>query len=202
MRIASAAILVWTISAFAVATTAEAANTRPLISGTPQPTASVGKRYAFQPYSYDPDGDVVSFSIKNLPPWASFSASTGRLAGTPMSWHQGEWPLIVITASDGKSYRSLPAFSITVRDDSAKLSWSKPVSNVDGSPLYDLAGYRIVYGQSPGALTKVRTIASPKATSAWIYNLTPGTWYFVIKAYNSAGVESEPSSPAQKSISY
>jgi hypothetical protein len=83
---------------------------------------------------------------------------------------------------------------------SATLRWTAPTTNVDGSPITDLAGYRIVYGQSAGALSQSLTIASATITSASIENLSTGTWYFAVKAYTSANVESDLSNVAQKTI--
>ncbi len=59
------------------------ANTPPAITGTPSTTATVGNAYSFTPDATDPDGQVLSFSIANLPSWASFDTLTGELSGTP-----------------------------------------------------------------------------------------------------------------------
>jgi hypothetical protein len=87
-------------------------NTAPTISGTPSTTASVGSAYSFQPSASDANGDPLGFTITNKPSWATFSTSTGRLSGTPST--TGTTSNIVISVSDGRVTRSLPAFSITV----------------------------------------------------------------------------------------
>jgi hypothetical protein len=87
-------------------------NTAPTISGTPSTTASVGTAYSFQPSASDANGDTLAFMITNKPSWASFSTVTGRLSGTPST--TGTASNIIISVSDGKVTRSLPAFSITV----------------------------------------------------------------------------------------
>src|SRR5687767_6502029 len=46
----------------------------------------------------------------------------------------------------------------------AALAWVAPTQNADGSPLSDLAGYRILYGTTPGDYTKTVTISSPYTT--------------------------------------
>jgi hypothetical protein len=71
---------------------------------------------------------------------------------------------------------------------------------VDGSPITDLAGFRITYGQSPAALTQVLTVASPVISSAVIEGLAPGTWYFAVKAYTATNVESDISAIRQKTV--
>src|SRR5213076_2167295 len=58
-------------------------NRAPTISGTPATTATTGTAYSFTPTASDPDGDTLTFSIANMPPWATFSAATGQLQGTP-----------------------------------------------------------------------------------------------------------------------
>ena len=90
------------------------ANTPPTISGTPAATAIVGNSYAFTPEAADPDGQVLSFSIDNLPGWASFDTLTGELSGSPADNDVGIFAGIVISVSDGAASSSLPAFDITV----------------------------------------------------------------------------------------
>jgi hypothetical protein len=87
-------------------------NTAPTISGSPATTASVGTAYSFQPTAADANGDALGFSIANKPSWAAFSTSTGRLSGTPSA--AGTFGNIVISVSDGKTSKSLPAFAINV----------------------------------------------------------------------------------------
>jgi hypothetical protein len=184
--------------------TVTAANTPPQISGRPADSVTVGQAYSFTPTASDPEGQRLTFSIANRPAWASFDSTTGRLAGTPTASNVGVHSGIVISASDGSLSSSLPAFSIAVASaptvGSATLRWTAPTTNVDGSPITDLAGYRIVYGQSAGALSQSLTVANSAITSASIENLSSGTWYFAVKAYTSANVESDLSNIAQKTI--
>jgi len=175
-------------------------NTAPKISGTPADTAKIGRTYSFLPTASDADGQKLTFAISNKPAWASFDAATGRLSGVPLKPQVGLYSGIVIIASDGQASTSLTPFSVKVRDHLATLSWAAPTSNVDGTPLIDLAGYRIVYGLAPGALTKTLTINSPAITSAMIEDLAPGTWYFAVKSYTAASVESDVSNMAQKTL--
>jgi len=71
---------------------------------------------------------------------------------------------------------------------------------VDGTPLTNLAGYRVVYGQSSSDLSNSLEIPGPRITSAVIEALTPGTWYFAVKAYTTAGIESDLSNVVFKII--
>jgi hypothetical protein len=72
----------------------------------------------------------------------------------------------------------------------ATLSWAAPVQNTDGSPLTNLAGYRIYYGTQADDLTQVIDIPSVGVTEYVVDNLTAGTYYFSIRAYTAGGVES------------
>jgi Putative Ig domain len=90
------------------------ANTPPTISGTPDTTATVGNSYSFTPDASDPDGQVLTFSIANMPTWAGFDTLTGELSGAPAGDDVGTYAGIVISVSDGAASRSLPAFGITV----------------------------------------------------------------------------------------
>lgn len=69
-------------------------------------------------------------------------------------------------------------------------TWTPSVQNTDGSPLTNLAGYRVHYGASPAELTQTIQIANPSVTSYSIESLAPGTYYFGVKAYTSGGTES------------
>ena len=112
------------------------ANNAPSISGTPAPTVVAGNQYSFTPAAADPDGHTLTFSILNAPSWASFSASTGQLSGSPPTADIGVFSNIVITASDGTLTASLPAFSIQVlapANDTPTISGIPPTSVVAGS---------------------------------------------------------------------
>ncbi|WP_155742038.1 MBG domain-containing protein, partial [Vibrio nigripulchritudo] len=60
-----------------------AANTAPVISGTPATTVKEDTVYRFVPTVTDADsGDSHIFSIANKPVWATFNTATGELSGT------------------------------------------------------------------------------------------------------------------------
>ena len=180
-------------------------NGAPRITGTPATSVIAGQVYSFQPTASDPENQPLTFSIVGQPSWANFSTTTGRLSGTPTSANVGTYSGIVIRVSDGTSTVPLPTFSIAVTaagtsTGSATLRWTPPTLNEDGTPIENLAGYRVYYGTSTGNLNQVLTIAGANVTSAVIQNLTPATWYFALKAYNAANVESSFSNIASKTI--
>jgi hypothetical protein len=180
-----------------------AANRAPLISGTPPTSVMQGTAYSFQPTASDADGDSLTFSVLNAPSWATFSTTTGRLQGTPTSSNVGTFSNVTIRVSDGKTTTSLPAFSIAVlavASGSATLSWTPPTTNTNGTPLTNLAGYRVHWGRAAGSYTSTVTVNNPGLTSYVVGNLAPGTYYFVVTALNSAGAESPLSNVGSKVI--
>lgn len=91
---------------------AEAANSAPVIYGTPKTSIPVNTKYKFTPTSSDKNGDILHFKILNRPDWATFSYGTGGLYGTPTK--AGTWSKIQIFVSDGHVTKSMPAFTIKV----------------------------------------------------------------------------------------
>ena len=74
---------------------------------------------------------------------------------------------------------------------SVSLQWEPPTENTDASPLTDLRGYHLYYGHAQGSLGSKITIPQPGVAGYVVENLTPGTWYFAVAAYNNNGVEGE-----------
>ncbi|MBN1238087.1 MAG: fibronectin type III domain-containing protein [Gammaproteobacteria bacterium] len=184
--------------------TPSAKNTPPTIDGAPPPVVLHDDTYSFQPQAQDADGDVLSFSVANAPPWAQFEPATGRLEGTPAAGDVGTYENIVISVTDGAADASLNAFSITVSataEGSMELSWMAPTENEDGTPLTDLAGYKVYWGTEPGNYTESVTIDNPSIVTYVIDNLVPNTYYFVATAVNAAGEESEYSEEAVGTVS-
>ncbi|HZD53113.1 MAG TPA: fibronectin type III domain-containing protein [Woeseiaceae bacterium] len=83
---------------------------------------------------------------------------------------------------------------------SVTLSWSAPTQNSDGTPLTDLAGYRIYYGTAPSQYDRQVEINGAGVLSAVIDNLTQGTWYFAATAFTTGGLESDLSTEVQQSV--
>src|ERR1700690_1811631 len=79
---------------------------------------------------------------------------------------------------------------------SVTLTWTPPTTNTDGTPLTDLAGYNVYYG------TSSRSYGSPvnvgNAITYTVTNLTPGSYYFAVTAYDTSGNESAYSNEVLK----
>jgi hypothetical protein len=190
------------LAPFAITVNA-AVNRAPTISGTPATSVNAGSAYTFQPSGADADGDTLTYSIQNLPSWATFNSGTGQLSGTPQAAAAGVYSGIVISVTDTKDTVSLPAFAITVNapaNGSATLSWTPPSENTDGSTLSNLAGFRIQYGTSATALTQTVQISNPGVVTYVVTGLNSGNWYFAIRAYDSVGAESANSNVVSKTI--
>lgn len=178
-------------------------NAAPTISGTPLLSLVPLTAYTFQPTAADADGDALTFSITNMPAWASFNTTTGRLSGTPALTDVGTFANIVISVSDGKASASLPAFAIGVvatASGSAIVDWTPPTTNADGTTLTNLAGFRVTYGRGPDSLTESVSLNNASLASYTVTNLVSGDWYFAVYAVNSAGLESVASNIASKTI--
>ncbi|HLZ99666.1 MAG TPA: putative Ig domain-containing protein [Steroidobacteraceae bacterium] len=193
------------LPAFSITVTAPTAapTPAPTISGTPSTSVVAGSAYSFEPTATDASGKTLTFSISNKPAWATFSASSGLLSGTPGSGAVGSYTNIVISVSDGTATASLPAFSITVSGvtlGSATLNWTPPTTNTDGSPLTDLSGFIIYYGTSASSLSQQISLTDPASSSYVVPSLTAGTWYFAVKATTTSGVDSGFSNTASKTI--
>lgn len=175
------------------------------ISGTPGTSVIAGGTYIFQPTVRNINGNPLSFSISNVPDWASFSSSTGRLSGTPDSGDVGSYSNIVISVSDGTVSSSLPVFYIEVQtalvqSGSLSLQWSAPVTRADGTPLplSEIDGYRIYYGVSIGNYPNWIDVADSTAQAITITDMPLGTYYLVMTTYDVSGNESAYSSMVTK----
>ena len=190
------------LPAFSITVQAVATNSPPSISGTPPAVVTANTLYAFTPTASDADNNPLTFTIAGLPVWATFDPTNGGISGTPGDAHVGNHSGIIITVSDGTDSADLGPFSISVEAvslGSATLNWLPPTQNEDGTALIDLAGYNIYWG-APGNYSNSVTINNPGLTSYVVENLAPGTYEFVATAFNAAGMESQYSNSATKTV--
>jgi len=98
------------------------------------------------------------------------------------------------------------------------LTWNAPETNTNGTPLDDLAGYRIHYGKKPHTYTEILEVGIDDADlrcstidesdedeiegaiecTYVLCGLDRGSYYFAVTAINSAGSESKPSNEIKK----
>ncbi|HEY0342889.1 MAG TPA: putative Ig domain-containing protein [Steroidobacteraceae bacterium] len=180
----------------------------PTISGTPPTQAQAGKAYSFTPTAKDPNGKTMSFSVQNKPSWASFSIATGQLSGSPGNADVGTDANIVITVSDGTTSAALAAFTITVAaaptppqtQSTATLKWAAPTQNTNGTPITNLSGYVVAYGNSASSLSQTVSITNPATLSYTVQNLGTGIWNFAVSSTESDGTVSALSTVVSKTI--
>jgi hypothetical protein len=180
-----------------------ASNAAPRIQGTPPRNVVAGQQYVFKPKASDSDGDQLTFAVHNLPAWANFDAKTGRLAGTPTAADVGSYKAIVVTVSDGEAQAKLPEFTVAVvqsGEASVTLSWVPPTENTDGTPLTNLKGYEIHYGNASGAYSTTIPIDNPGITRYVIDGLGAGTYFFAVTAQTMTGAESDFSAEVSTTI--
>ena len=88
--------------------------------------------------------------------------------------------------------RLVPRFGSPPPSSGLTLAWDAPTKNADGSPLADLAGYRVYAASGGGAMTLIADVVL--RTECNVTSLAPGTYTFAVTAYDSWGNESRFSS--------
>jgi hypothetical protein len=140
------------LAAFSIVVSA--APVAPTITGTPATTVVAGHAYAFTPKATVAAGKKASFAIANKPSWASFSATTGALSGTPAAANVGTTSNIIISVSDGTTKAALAAFSVVV-------SAAAAAPTITGTPVKS-----VVAGQAYAFTPKATVAAGKKASFA------------------------------------
>jgi hypothetical protein len=79
------------------------------------------------------------------------------------------------------------------------VNFTTPTTNTDGTPLTDLASFKVLWGASASTLTNSKSVPAP-ASSATVTGLGNGTWYFASRAVNAAGVESDNSNVVPSAV--
>ena len=124
--------------------------------------------------------------MKNqLSMWAPWVAIASLLSGCI---DPGPDPASVSTRSHSEGSRT------------ATVSWDAPTTNNNGTPLTDLAGYRIYYGASRENLSHMVQIHTVGLQTYVIDDLAAGTWYFAVRAVAANGTESTLSDIAAKTV--
>jgi hypothetical protein len=82
--------------------------------------------------------------------------------------------------------------------NTATLTWDAPTTNADGTPLTDLAGYKIYYGTTSGNYTEVMDVGN--VITYKVEGLQPGTYYFAVTAYDNLRNESGYLNEVSKTI--
>lgn len=126
------------------------------------------------------------------PAGATGCTASGGWSGSKAAGGTQVLPQIVAntTYSLTCSWPGSPAVGGTV-----SVNWTAPTTNLDGTPLTNLAGFRVLYGRSATTLDASAYLENPAARTWTSATLAQGDWYFVVRAFNSTGAESDNSSP-------
>jgi len=115
----------------------------------------------------------------------SFTVSGGLNADTEYYF------AIVTTFSDGSiSYSNSPSvFTLADGEILVSLKWDPPTTNEDGTPLTDLAGYKVYYGPNSREYTYAMDVGMAETVS---FIVQETDWiYWAVTAYDYYGNESE-----------
>jgi hypothetical protein len=172
------------------------------ISGTPPASIVAGTGFSFAPTVTNPDNVSLTFSIINLPSWATFNTSSGRITGTPSQNDVGTYSNIRLSVTDGTTTYTSSPYTIQVvgtASGTATLTWAPPTTYTNGQPL-TVAGYKVYWGMTQGNYPNVVTLDNGGLASYVVDELTSGTWYFAVTSFDAARVESAYSNVAFKVI--
>jgi len=71
-----------------------------------------------------------------------------------------------------------------------RLSWQRPTTKADGTPLTDVVGYKLYYGLTSRTYDVINTVGHQ--TTYTVSGLEPGhTYYLAVTAYDTSGRESD-----------
>jgi hypothetical protein len=71
------------------------------------------------------------------------------------------------------------------------LAWDAPTTNEDGTPLTDLAGYKLYWGLAPGNYTNTQDVGNVTQYTLDIGPVEDARVYFNVTAYDDKGNESD-----------
>ena len=140
--------------------------------------------------------------------WKSDKGVEGDATGNE-TWETSPIPLeigenkITVIAEDSTGATATDTVVITreaATTASVTWSWEAPTEREDGTPLTDLSGYKILYGRMSETYDYEIEIENPGIVSYVVEDLASGTWYFVARAYDSSGLESEFSNEVSKDL--
>ena len=152
----------------------------------------------------DPDGDTLTYSVQNLPTWASVQYQHGsavrnadrsaggqrtRTSSSRERWH-GE-RIVAGVHDHRRAGRRMAA---------PRCRGLPPTQNTDGTSLTNLAGLPHHLRHIGERAQSDVEIANPGIATYVVSGLSSGTWYFAVKAYTTAAARARLSNVASKTI--
>jgi len=149
----------------------------------------------------DADGMPDTWELRHgLNPWFGNASEISNNSGVSNidAYTSGlnPWTLQPEIAAGSSPENTIPETSEPQPSEagSVTLSWTAPGTRMDGTSiaLSEIDYYEIKYGQDPEKLTETQRVDGAE-TSYRIENLSPGTWYFTIRVFDTTGLASPPS---------
>jgi hypothetical protein len=124
--------------------------------------------------------------------WSGSQPTSGSTTVGPLT--QDQTYQLTCTGTSGNA---MAMTTVTIRQ--AVLSWTEPTQNVDGSPLTDLAGYKL-YSRNESGSYGAPAVINGASTTTYTMDLNPGTYFFALSAFNSSGAESAKTNEVSKTV--
>jgi hypothetical protein len=137
-------------------------------------------------------GEMTPRLTWSTSPAATSCTASGGWSGTKAA--SGAQTLYNINASTNYT------LTCTWGSGSATVNWTPPTTNTDGTPLTNLAAFRVYYGTSSSSLTQVKEINDISSSATTISGLSAATWFFKVRAVNASQVESADSNVSSKAV--
>ncbi len=120
-------------------------------------------------------------------------------------------PLLLTACGGSTSASSSPSAAININNSApapiasartVSISWNAPTVRIDNAPVVpsEIGGYRIYYGSDSNNLQLLTEITDPGRTNFTTAELTPGSYYFAVTAYDVYGTESQYSNIDNKVV--
>ena len=107
---------------------------------------------------------------------------------------------VTYTQTAGAGSINMQAAAVSQAASSTILTWAAPALNSDGSPLTDLAAFKVYWGTTLGKYAQSAKLSNVATRKYTVGGLTTGTWYFVVTALNANGDESPYSNVWSKTV--
>lgn len=174
-------------------------------SPPPPPPTEEGPAPGPVSVSLSASDELVSSGGSTTLSWNSSGADLCRATGgwtgdRPVSGSESVGPIdasTTFTLSCSNAAENAVAMVTVDVSGSFSVSWAAPTENVDGTPLDDLGGYRVYYGDSSGSYIGSQVVEDSLATTTDV-TLAAGQYYVAMTAIDVDGNESDYSNEVLK----
>ena len=111
-------------------------NDAPIVSEVGSQSVYENDSYSFIPQVTDADGDGLTYTVNNLPSWATFNSVNAQISGTPTSADIGFYDNIEISVSDGTDITKFEVSIDVLAVNVAPVISGVPSTNVDEDSAY------------------------------------------------------------------